>query len=86
MNYPHRTYMDIDVVDNDYNSTSKPQLRLKETINTPIPPSDSADYFCSIARFNIRTGNTLPVFVPWIQTGQKDKTKRFTKLRSYSIT
>ena len=75
MNDPYHVYMDLDVINNDYNSTSKPQLRFEETRNTPFLPGDSADYFCSIVRFNIQTGNTLPVFIPRIQTGQNDPCK-----------
>ena len=67
---PYHVYMDLDVMNNDYNATSKPQLRFEETRNTPFLPGDSADYFCSIVRFNIQTGNTLPVFIPKIRTGQ----------------
>ncbi len=72
---PYHVYMDLDVINNDYNSTSKPQLRFEETRNTPFLPGDSADYFCSIVRFNIQTGNTLPVFIPRIETGQSDISK-----------
>ena len=72
---PYHVYMDLDVMNNDYNSTSKPHLRFEETRNTPFLPGDSADYFCSIVRFNIQTGNTLPVFIPRIQTGQSDINK-----------
>ena len=72
---PYHVYMDLDVINNDYNSTSNPQLRFEETRNTPFLPGDSADYFCSIVRFNIQTGNTLPVFIPKVQTGQSDVNK-----------
>ena len=75
MNDPYHVYMDLDVINSDYNSTSKPQLRFEETRNTPFLPGDSADYFCSIVRFNIQTGNTLPVFIPRIETGQSDVNK-----------
>ena len=75
MNDPYHVYMDLDVINNDYNSTSKPSLRFEETRNTPFLPGDSADYFCSIVRFNIQTGNTLPVFIPRIETGQNDINK-----------
>ena len=67
--------MDLDVVNNEYNATSKPHLRFEETRNTPFLPGDSADYFCSIVRFNIQTGNTIPVLIPKIQTGQNDINK-----------
>ena len=33
---PYHVYMDLDVMNNDYNSTSKPHLRFEETRNTPF--------------------------------------------------
>ncbi len=75
MNDPYHVYMDLDVINNDYNATRKPQLRFEETRNTPSPPGDSADYFCSIVRLNIQTGSRLPVFIPKIQTGRNDINK-----------
>ena len=36
MNDPYHVYMDLDVINNDYNSTSKPQLRFEEPRNTPL--------------------------------------------------
>ena len=72
---PYHVYMDLDVMNNDYNAISKPHLRFEETRNTPFLPGDSADYFCSIVRFNIQTGSTLPVFIPRIHTGQSDINK-----------
>ena len=75
MHDPYHVYMDLDVINNDYTSTSKPQLRFEETRNTPFLPGASADYFCSIVRFNVQTGSTLPVFIPRIQTGQSDINK-----------
>jgi len=75
MNDPYHVYMDLDVVNNDYNATTKSHLRFEETRNMPFLPGDSADYFCSIVRFNIQTGNTLPVLIPKIETGQSDVNK-----------
>ncbi len=49
-----------------------PYLRFEEIRNTPFLDGDSAEYFCSIVRFTIQTGNTLPVFIPSIVTGQND--------------
>ncbi len=48
---------------------------LKKPETPRFLPGDSADYFCSIVRFNIQTGNTLPVFIPRIETGQSDINK-----------
>ena len=75
MNDPYHIYMDLDVINNDFGSATKPQLRFEETRNTPFLPGDSADYFCSIVRFNIQTGNSLPVLIPRIQTGQANVNK-----------
>ena len=60
MNDPHHVYTDLDVINSDYDATSKPQLRFEETRNTPFLPVDSADYFCSVVRFNIQTGEHAP--------------------------
>ena len=49
-----------------------PALRFEETRNTPFLEGDSSKYFCSIIRFSIQTGNSLPIFIPRIQTGQGD--------------
>ena len=67
--------MDLDVINNDYVSTSPLQLRFEETKNQPFLDGDSSDYFCSIVRFSIQTGNTLPVFAPRIRTGQTNVNK-----------
>ena len=75
MNDPYHIYMDLDVINNEYTSTNKSRLRFEETRNTPFLPGDSADYFCSVVRFNIQTGNTLPVFIPKIETGQANINK-----------
>jgi len=64
--------MDLDVINNDYTSTKHPHLRFEETRNTPFLDGDSSDYFCSILRFSIQTGNSLPVFIPRVQVGQSD--------------
>ena len=36
MNDPYHIYMDLDVINNDSRSESKPQLRFEETRNTPF--------------------------------------------------
>ena len=75
MNDPYHVCMDLDAINSDYNATSKPPLRFEETRNTPFLPGDSADYFCSVVRFSIQTGNTVPVFIPRVETGQFDVNK-----------
>ncbi len=72
MNDPYRVYIDLDVVNHDYSSTSEPQLRFGETRDTPFLPGDSAEYFCSIVRFNVQTVSTLPVFILGIKRGKGD--------------
>ena len=70
-------YIDLDVVNNNFRSeATAPVLRFEETRNSPYLDGDSADYYCSIIRFSIQTGNSLPVFIPRIETGQTDVTKK----------
>jgi hypothetical protein len=70
---PHHVYLDLDVINNDYTSNvTRPYLRFEEIRNTPFLDGDSAEYFCSIVRFTIQTGNTIPVFIPSIVTGQNN--------------
>ena len=65
MDDPHHVYLDLDVINNDYkHDGSPPYLRFEEIRNTPFLDGDSSEYFCSIMRFTIQTGNTLPVFLP----------------------
>ena len=70
---PHHVYLDLDVTNNDYTTNvTRPYLRFEKKRNTPFLDGDSAEYFCSIVRFTIQTGNTLPVFIPSIVTGQNN--------------
>ena len=76
MSKPIHTYLDLDVVNNNLNSnTDAPQLRFEENRNTPFLEGDSSEYFCSIVRFSIQTGNSLPIFIPRVETGQADINK-----------
>ncbi|MFM7988018.1 MAG: hypothetical protein ACKPKO_52760, partial [Candidatus Fonsibacter sp.] len=60
---PQHVYLDLDVINNDYTtSVTRPYVRCEEIRNTPFLDGDSAEYFCSIVRFTIQTGNTLTVF------------------------
>ena len=75
------TYLDLDVINNNLTSTTvAPQLRFEEIRNTPFLDGDSSDYFCSIVRFSIQTGNSLPIFIPRIETGQSNIDKTVYKL------
>ena len=70
---PHHVYLDLDVTNNDYTANkTRPYLRFEEIRNTPFLDGDSAEYFCSIVRFTIQTGNSLPVFIPSIVLNQPD--------------
>ena len=65
MHDPHHVYLDLDVINNDYkHDGAPPYLRFEEIRNTPFLDGDSSEYFCSIARFTVQTGNTLPVLLP----------------------
>jgi len=63
----------LDVINNNHTFTGlPPYLRFEETRSTPFLDGDSSDYFCSIVRFTIQTGNTLPVFIPSVVIGQNN--------------
>ena len=65
MHDPHHVYLDLDVINNDYKHAGSPTyLRFEEIRNTPFLDGDSSEYFCSIVRFTIQTGNTLAVLIP----------------------
>ena len=72
MNDPHHVYLDLDVINNNEDNKVVPTLRFEEIRNTPFLDGDSSEYFCSIVRFSIQTGNSLPVFIPKIKLGQPD--------------
>ena len=62
MHNAHHVYLDLDVTNNDYKHVgSPPYLRFEEIRNTPLLDGDSSEYFCSIVRFTMQTGNTVPV-------------------------
>ena len=72
MHAPYHVYLDLDVINNDYENKGYPNLRFEETRNNPFLEGDSSEYFCSIVRFTIQKGKTLPVFIPRILVGQAD--------------
>jgi len=75
------TYLDLDVVNNNLTSdVIAPMLRFEEIRNTPFLEGDSSEYFCSIMRFSIQTGNSLPIFIPRIELGQADANKTVYQL------
>jgi hypothetical protein len=73
---PTHIYVDLDILNNDQTTNDDPpHLRFEETRNAPFIDGDTKDYFCSIIRFSLQTGNSLPIFIPRIQTGQTDVNK-----------
>ena len=69
---PYHVYLDLDVINNDFSSSPPPLLKFEETRNAPFLDGSSSDYFCSIVRFSIQTANSLPVFIPQIDTKAAD--------------
>ena len=66
---PYHIYLDLDVINNDVESGAKPHpLVFEEIRNTPFLDGDCSNYFCSIVRFSIQTGTSLPVFIPRMDT------------------
>jgi hypothetical protein len=64
-------YLDLQIVNNNQNNNEPPPvLRFEETRNSPVLPGDRADYFCSILRFSVETGDEIPVFIPRIELGE----------------
>ena len=71
-------YLDLDVINNDYkHDGAPPYLRFEEIRSTPYLDGDSSDYFCSIVRFTMQTGHTLPVFIPRIANPMDPNTTRY---------
>jgi hypothetical protein len=78
---PVHIYYDLDILNNDAQSNSRPlPLKFEEVRNNPFLQAPE-NYFLSVVRFQIQTGDTLPVFVPQVQIGQND-----INLLIYSIT
>ena len=63
------TYMNLDVVNNSHTTPQRLVFNMTRTI--PFL-SNAEDYFLTVARFNLQTSNSLPVFIPDIETGQSD--------------
>ena len=73
---PSHVDVDLDVINNGLTSDiTVPSLRFRETRTSPYTEGDSADYVCSIIRFSVQTGSSLPVFIPRIELGQPDVNK-----------
>lgn len=78
---PMHIYYDLDVINNDVLGQQEPQvLRFEEVRNNPFLMCPS-NYYLSVVRFQIQTGDGIPVFLPQVMTGQPDVNKLI-----YSIT
>jgi hypothetical protein len=69
---PFRIYLNLEVRNDDTIITGRPPppLSFEETRTQPFLDGDASEYFCTIARFTLQTGNSLPVFIPIIDTSQ----------------
>ena len=63
-------YLDCDAFNNNLYSNEEIELHFQQNRNIPYIDDDTRNYFCSIVRFSIITSNTLPVFIPRIDTRQ----------------
>ena len=73
---PTHVYLDLDVRNDDVETVSSPPpLNFDETRLHPFLNGDASDYFCTIARFTLDTSNSIPVFIPEIDTNQPGPTK-----------
>lgn len=78
---PMVTYYDLDVINNDNTGQLPPQvLRFEEVRNNPFLMCPE-NYLMSVVRFQIQTGDGIPVMLPQVQLGQTDVNKLI-----YSIT
>ena len=69
---PFHIYLDLEVRNDDTVTAGRapPPLSFEETRTQPFLDGDASEYFCTIARFTLQTGNSLPVFIPAIDTSQ----------------
>lgn len=77
--YSSHIYVDISFFNQDTTGNGKPKLLSYLDIK-PCPfLNNPSDYFLSIQRFHIDTGN-LPVFIPQIEVGQDDVDRTIYKI------
>ena len=75
MAMPTHVYLDLDVRNDDVETVSSPPpLNFDETRLHPFLNGDASDYFCTIARFTLDTSNSIPVFIPEMDTNQPGST------------
>jgi len=78
---PVHIQYDLSILNNDVEGDSPPvPLKFEEVRNNPFLMSPE-NYYLSVIRFQIQTGDSLPVFVPMVQLGQSNPNKTI-----YSIT
>ena len=78
---PYHVYLDLDVLNNDFSSgASAHRLEFSETRNTPFLDGDSSNYVCSIVRFSIQAGSSLPVLIPRIASPEVNKNETIHKV------
>ena len=76
MSKPTHVYLDLFMLNDDLNPSSRPpSLSFNENRNKSFLEGDASDYCLTIARFNIQTANSLPVFIPSILVGQPNVNK-----------
>jgi len=87
MTAPFHVYLDLDVRNDDVETvTSPPPLNFDETRLQPFLMGDASDYFCTIARFTLDTSNSIPVFIPEMDTAQTNPNKTIYKITFVRIT
>ena len=69
---PFHIYLDLEVLNDDTINTGRhsPPLSFEETRTQAFLDGDASEHFCTIARFTLQTGNSLPLFIPIIDTNQ----------------
>jgi len=78
---PVNVYYDLEIINNDLKGNNAPipisftENRSNAYLHKP------EDYYMSVVRFEVQTGNSLPVFIPLVQLGQSD-----INLLIYSVT
>ena len=77
----YHVYLDLDVLNSDFDSGAQSyRLEFQETRNSPFLDGDASNYFCSIVRFSIQTGNSLPCFIPRIANPVADRDETIYKV------
>ena len=82
-NQPDHLYVDISII----NNSDEPKPIVFQDLRNQAIIENSGDYYCFIARFHLDTFDSLPLYIPQIDTSQSDPNKSiysFTlKYKSY---